>query len=437
MRKALLERFTFRHRRAVLAQKIKRYESTDDRAQIEAFQVHRFNATWAYCLAEVPFYRRWSKLHSLPDSITHPIDLLDFPVLDKETILANEAELFQYGQLRSAYTTGGSTGQPSRYPRSRRESVERYANTYLTRSWWQVEPFDTSLLLWGHSHLFGTGSRRLLRRAIRESADWLLNIERLNAYDLSSEALAHDFATLQRRDPVYLVGYSSAIFQLARFIQHNNMALDEGRKLKAVILTAETVTASDVETIRRVLGAPVVLEYGAAETGVIAASGATTWPLKVLWDSIICLVSPVGSLQVTTLGARLFPLINCDIGDWAHNDRDKGSNALELSHVAGRRQEHVTAGALDGSTLTLSAILPVHILKAYPGIVAVQYRQKAERELQIFIQSHSEPCVDDVSRFFFHQIAQDHPNVDETTIRIRWRAQLTRTKAGKHQLFLP
>ena len=43
-------------------------------------------------------------------------------------------------------------------------------------------------------------------------------------------------------------------------------------RLRAVILTAETASDADIAMIERVFGARAVIEYGAAETGLVAMS---------------------------------------------------------------------------------------------------------------------------------------------------------------------
>jgi hypothetical protein len=77
-------------------------------------------------------------------------------------------ELFRAGTVvRRWVTTGGSIGEPARYPSGTTEADLAWANMYLGRGWWGIRPFDEHVMLRGHSHPFGTG---LKGRVARPSA---------------------------------------------------------------------------------------------------------------------------------------------------------------------------------------------------------------------------------------------------------------------------
>ena len=56
-------------------------------------------------------------------------------MLDKELLISRSAEVFAGGSTKQAYSTGGNTGQPTKFPRGRDESTDRWANNYLGRAW--------------------------------------------------------------------------------------------------------------------------------------------------------------------------------------------------------------------------------------------------------------------------------------------------------------
>ncbi|MEH0936273.1 hypothetical protein [Micromonospora psammae] len=422
-----------RHRQ--LARKIARYDTHPSRGWIEQQQVRRFNEVWAYCLAEVPFYRSWRREHGLPERIDRPGALREFPPLTKEVLIARAGEIFQDGRITDAYTTGGSTGQPTRYPRGPGEGDERWVNAYLGRHWSGIRPTDPNVLLWGHSHLFGSGLRGRLAQAKRRLADRLINVTRLNAYDLSEPSLHAHYLALRERNPVSLAGYTSAVFKLARYIERNRLTLGEKSALRAVVMCAETASDADIELIEQVFKAPAVIEYGSAETGVLAMSRRGTRDIRMLWDSYICLVSDDGDLGVTTLDRRLFPLVNYAIGDRVEPSDVRDGNALAFRAVLGRQQDIVRVGSSQG-ILDLSAILPVHILKSYPGIIGVQFRQERPDALRIHVEADRPLDLPDVTAFFVRELSKDHPALDPRTVTFTQVAEASRTRAGKHALFV-
>lgn len=434
--RALMERgWLFAERRRRLERKIALYNKPLSRAEIERIQVERFNKMWAYCLTRVPFYRSWRKEHDLPSGISRPSDLRHFPMLDKELLISRSAEVFAGGSTKQAYSTGGSTGQPTKFPRGRGESTDRWANNYLGRAWRGVQPFEPQVLLWGHSHLFGDGLASQVARLRRGVADRLVNITRLNAYDLSDPALRGHYEAIRSRQPVLLVGYTSAIFKVARYIERNTLDLGDVSRLRAVILTAETASDADIALIERVFGAGAVIEYGAAETGLVAMSRQEARPIQVIWDSFICLVDDGGSLAVTTLDDRLFPLVNYAIGDQVEPSDVVDGNAFEFRSILGRRQEIVQVGSARG-TLDLSPILPVHILKTLPGIVGVQFHQERPDALHIYVQADHELDLEAVSLYFARELRKDHPDLRAESITFHQVAEQARTRAGKHALFV-
>jgi phenylacetate-coenzyme A ligase PaaK-like adenylate-forming protein len=428
-------RLLFPSRRRELVVKTRLYDEVRHRADIERRQVERFNATWSYCLSDIPFYRSWQREHGLPDRISHPSDLHAFPALDKTTLVERSEEIFQRGAITDAYTTGGSSGEPARYPRGAKDDIAIWSDAYTGRGWWGIRPFDPHVVLWGHSHLFGTGLRGRLAHARRRVADGMLDITRLNAYDLTDDALRADYASLRTSDPVFLVGYTSAVFRLARFIDSNGLTLERPRRLRGVILTAETVSDADIALVERVFEVPAIIEYGAAETGAIAYSRGGSRPLQVLWDSFVCLVDSGGGLRVTTTAQRLFPLVNYAIGDVVQPSDVEGGNALGFDAVLGRAQDVVEVATVTGAPLLLSAIMPVHVLKSWAGVTGIQFRQHDGHRTSIFLRADSTLDLDAVSEYFAKELRKDHPDFDRASVSFAQVHDEQKTRAGKHRLF--
>jgi len=425
-------------RQIILAEEVEAYASETSRVAVEKYQIEKFNDIWRYCLSEVPFYRGWADRHRLPESVENLAELQSFPKLTKADLVERADEVFQHGRIQLAYSTGGSTGTPTRFPRAVSDTPSFYANTYAGRSWWGIRPFDSYVHVWGHAHLFGaeSGLPGRVVKARRAIADRLANAVRLNAYDMSDSAIeGHVQATL-KRNPSYIVGYTSAVFRLARHIQaHHEGATSRLTNLRGVIVTAETVTRADADLIGKVFGVPVVTEYGAAETGVIACSRGGTWPLQVLWRSFIVSIGSDSELAVTTLTEREFPLINYAIGDRAEGGDVANGNALTLDAVLGRSQDSVTFSKSDGQLLELSAILPVHLLKSEPHVTAVQLRQETEGHVRVFLSATEPLDLDSVSATFADKLRSDHAGFDRTSVVLEQVDSPLLTKAGKQALF--
>lgn len=433
MRPELLRRVMFRDRQRWLAHKVALYAANPSQDQITAHQAERFNARWRECQSH-PFYRRWAKEHDLPQSIEHPGDLRSWPLLTKETVVQHAEEIFSDGD-RSAYSTGGSTGRPVNYPRGKSDVGPIYGNMYACRSWWGVRPFDPQIMLWGHAHLFGKGIGGHARVLQRRVADRVLNMSRLDAYDMRSAALEADAKHIVRNDPSFIYGYTTAMFKVAQRIRDLYPGY-EPRKLRAVSVTAETVTDADLETIATAFKCPVTIEYGTAETGVIAGSRHETRHIQVLWDGHIARADDSGQLVLSTLDPRRFPLINYAVEDIVEPLEEVDGNCFAFRRVLGRQKDVLTLSTAAGEQIEVSAIMPVHILKTFPGITGVQFSRVPPSSAVVHVEVDGTLDIGQLAAYFRAQFARDFPEVDTDecfTFELSQSTDLT--VAGKHRLF--
>jgi len=215
--------------------------------------------------------------------------------------------------------TGGSTSEPISLPAWKTEFQQVAASQWLGRYWHSVLPSDRLFLLWGHSHLLGTGWRGKLNGYKRRFFDSLLGYCRASAYDLGVPALQDAADTLLRFKPEYIYGYSVALDQFARANQSRREAF-HSLNLKCVQATAERFpTPESKQIIEDVFGCPVVMEYGAMETGHIAATEPDGDGYRVYWrDNIVEGVRQADGthkIVVTSLFPRATPLLRYELGD--------------------------------------------------------------------------------------------------------------------------
>lgn len=433
MHPGLLRRVIFRDRQRCLADKAAIYAANPSNDEVMARQTERFNARWSECQGH-PFYRRWASEHDLPLRIEHPSDLRSWPLLTKEAVVQREEEIFSDGD-RSAYSTGGSTGRPVDYPRGKADIGPIYGNMYTCRSWWGVRPFDPQMMLWGHAHLFGKGIGGHVRVAKRKLADRLLNMERLDAYDMRPAALEADALRIVSSNPTFIYGYTSAMFKVACTIR--DVYPDyEPQGLRAVSVTAETATHADLERIAEVFKCPVTIEYGTAETGVIAGSRYESSYIQVLWDGHIAIADDEGHLALSTLDPRRFPLVNYAVEDVVEPLEAFDGNCLAFRRIFGRLKDILTLRTTSGEPVEVSAILPVHILKTFPGITSVQFSRVPPTSACVHVETDRPIDVASIASYFREQFSRDYPDVDTSEcLHFELSSGSDLTVAGKHRLF--
>lgn len=281
----------------------------------------RLNRVWSIATTNVPRYRDLLAGGSVPkqfDSLEQFTQTV--PPLTKSVIRDGIEPLGdQRRPADKAYTTGGSTGQPTSIPGWHSELPIDMANRWLGRSFYGIRPSDRLFLIWGHHHLLGTGWKAKLKGRVRAAKDGLVGCSRFSSYDLSAARCDEAARLILRHRPDYIVGYSSTLDLLARTAT-DRASQFKALGMKAAIACAEVYPATDSpDRISETLGCPAAMEYGAVETGVTAYT-TPEGGYKVFWlDHLFELGEPGPGggrvLRVTSLYERKTPLIRYEIGD--------------------------------------------------------------------------------------------------------------------------
>jgi phenylacetate-coenzyme A ligase PaaK-like adenylate-forming protein len=285
-------------------------------------------------------------------------------------------------------------------------------------------------LLWGHSHIFGEGVRGWWNQTKRQFKDWLLGYRRVSAYDLSEGVLRKAGEELLRVRPDYIVGYSEA---LDRFARVNEDRSDRFRKLalKVAIATAESFPYADsADRIRTVLGAPVTMEYGTAETGPIAYQD-DTGDFQVFWRHFKLEGRPTDVLEdsyelfVTTLYPRCFPLIRYRVGDIVADDPGEDDFDQTLSSVVGRSNDYVVLT----NERRIHSIVFKHVMEDLKAVRAYQVVQKRSSEISLYFVLDDDHPLGDVKQKIRRRLGELDPELE--TASIEHVPSLERTPAGK------
>lgn len=328
---------------------------------VAARQLADFNTAWQRSLARSAYARAIRDTDNLSAQFASWQEFdARVPVSDKLRLRGSLASATGGAGDVSWRATGGSTGEPFRFPVWPEEAQASALDIWLGRSRYGITPDDPAFLLWGHAHLLGPGLKGALNRVRRQVSDRLLGYTRASAYALAPADLARACDALLSRKPAYAIGYSSA---LDRFARHNVNRASEiaGLNLKAVIATAEGFPRGDSrEVISRTFGAPVVMEYGALETGPIAYQ-LPSGSFRVFHAHYRLSLrggegDAANEILVTSLYPRAMPLLRYALGDLAEvASQDIAANSIYgLARVVGRCNDAITLPT--GSTIHSEAI---------------------------------------------------------------------------------
>lgn len=343
-----------------------RYLGPDKNSQVK-LQIELFNKIWESAQLH-PFYQDLKIKYNLPSLIDDISELANFPELTKSMIQTNK-EIVCKGH-NSFVSTGGSTGEPTVFPTSSHQKSSEFDTTYTGRYLSGLEVGHKTLIIWGHSHLYGKGWSKYKSILIEKVKDALNSRKRLNAYDLNANNIDKFYKGLVSFRPRILIGYTSSIHLLANYIKQNDLQPNVAF-LEAVVVTAENITAHEEETINSVFNNKLIKEYGMAETSTIAYSTLSSRNYTTMYDAQLVVKNEKDELIVTCLYERDFPLINYNTEDKIVCKCAPYESVFEFEKIIGRVIEIFSLTCLDETSIDVSGIMIIHMLKNLKDVLLI------------------------------------------------------------------
>lgn len=287
----------------------RRYMGNQPRKMIREKQLRQLNAIWFKAASRVPHYIELKNRLGLPD---HFPDMETFfacmPPLHKAEIRENPGRfLSQDAGPGQWIRTSGSTGEPMRFFRGASTHRQIRLDSHYYRRLWNVEWYHPQLVLWGDDSHFRPGFSSRIRQLKKQVTARLKNRFHVNAYFLDTDSLAHCHALLTRGSVRMIYAYALAAMRLADFCRTRVPPVG----LRLVVVSAEYLDTQSIAAMEKVFRCPVVREYGAIETGVIAVDIPDS-PLSIMEHRLL-LETPkrmdgTHAIQVTCLDNPDYPL---------------------------------------------------------------------------------------------------------------------------------
>lgn len=355
----------------------------------------------------VPYYRRRFAEHGVrARDVKAPEDLLRFPVLTKADLRAAGKELVVDGFRGTLIPsgTGGSTGAPVRFSYDHRTYEIRIAAAMRADGWAGARLGERELHLWG----VPLAPEPALQRAKRAAHQALLRKKTVSAFDLSEARLAQLVDDIARYRPRVIIGFTTALFHVARY------ALEVGKRLpplRGVVTAAERLFSHQRETIERAFEAPVFDRYGCREVMLIAAEcerhegkhiNAEGVFVELHRNGRLARPGEPGEVIVTDLACRSMPLIrykNEDIAVAAAAPCSCGRGLPMLASVEGRVLDMIVGP--EGQLLA-GEFFP-HLLKDYPAVRRYQVHQDRQRTITVKVVA-GEGFATETPRLIEHSI---------------------------------
>jgi phenylacetate-CoA ligase len=221
------------------------------RAQLLDLQQHRLHELMQHAMRHVPFYRTWGQRAGYTPE--NPPPLSAWPIATKELFRADfeafQSDAFPREQMLVAKTSG-SSGEPFRLRVHRSATDYSYACLWRALSRHGLRPGDRRVYVWGRGFLFNSGAAQIRKVRLRHKLrNWLNNTLVIDAYELTHENVDQAIAAIEQFRPVYLHGYVSALYTIARRIVDTKRSCRNLAPL-AVITESEKLYDFQRETMR-------------------------------------------------------------------------------------------------------------------------------------------------------------------------------------------
>lgn len=279
---------------------------------IKAWQVEKLKCLVSDAYRYSRYYHQlFDSLSIKPEDIRSYDDLEQIPPLTKEIIRDHYDDILLKGKKGLSYrhcSTGGSTGDPTRYIKD--NNSWGFDNAFSIHMWKLTGyHYGDKYLALGSSSLFPTNTKSKLH-------DLYYSVKGkipFNAMNVSDEVMERCVNLIRKKNIHYIYGYASSIFVLAEFIASNH--LQDAVNIKACFPTSEILTPLYRETIEKVFGCVVSDMYGAHDGGIVAHN--IHGGHKVGYN---CIVQTAGNPKsgpalLTDVTSTSFPFIRYQLGD--------------------------------------------------------------------------------------------------------------------------
>lgn len=394
---------------------------------IATWQTERMKRLVADAYQYSPYYRQlFDSLSLKPEDIRTMEDLEKIPPLTKEIIREHYDDIILRGKpgLHFRHTsTGGSTGNPTRYVKD--NDSWGFDNAFNLLMWEQAGyRVGERFLALGSSSLFPTTKKSFLH----DLYYGLRGKIPFNAMDLSKERLEKCVELIRKKKIHFIYGYASSIFLLARYVEENH--LESTLRIKACFPTSEILTDVYRSTIERVFDCVVSDMYGAHDGGIVAHC--INGGFKVGYNCIVQIEdgSDSGPALLTDVTSTAFPFIRYKLGDELTLGEGYSAfyNGQVLDNVVGRTSDVIELE--NGRVLTGPGFTVLFSKLDVQG-----YRIYKSGELEITVEIVKGDGFTEEQEKLVIDTMHKHAG-DDCSIQVKYADKLVNRANGKNLFFL-
>ena len=272
------------------------------------------------------------------------------PILTKKDLINfNKKIHIDFKQEKSFLAkSSGSSGSSLKF--SRNESADSFSRAAILRgySWHHVKPYDYNLYFWGFNFsIFQKLKTRVL--------DGLQN--RFRIFNFEDESFNR---VLKKSKKIkYIHGYSSMVAELAKKV--NSYGSISFPNLKMIKCTSEQIKSNYNKEINKAFNLPIVSEYGATESGIIAFS-CKEGNMHITMEGVY-VEEYENEILVTNLHLKTFPIIRYRLGDYIELEDEDYQCSCGLKHRVIKSVKGRVGASIHGQTKIYPSLTWYYIFK--------------------------------------------------------------------------
>ncbi|MGN1443038.1 MAG: phenylacetate--CoA ligase family protein [Acutalibacteraceae bacterium] len=310
----LRERYGVFYKKAVEEYKNTRFSSLE---QALDYQNKKASEFVKFAFENSPFYKEFYSDIDI-DSIKTVGDLSKLPILEKETVRQNIEKMHTVSEHDGIISnTSGTTGKSMRFIYTKEDMQRRMA--YL----------DVFKEKHGFVNLkmkkASFNSSKIVPDSQKKKVFWRDNLaskQRIySGYHCKDNNVKYYVENLNKYKPDSLDGYPSALYEVAKYINQNDVQLTF--KPKAIFPTAETFLPHYRAEIEKAFGCPVRDQYASSE-GAPFITECECGKLHYCLDTGVIEQDENGDMLVTCFETHGTPLIRYRVGDRIAFSKDEG-----------------------------------------------------------------------------------------------------------------
>jgi len=272
-------------------------------SRLKELQLERLILFLEFAEKNSPYYKKLFRRCDFSVSGVSSIDdLKNIPAISKNELIEHSKSIHTDYKFRKEFLaeTSGTTGSGLEFKKNENwDSVNR-ASMMRAYDWYDVKPWDRHGYFWGYNIS--------LQHATKAKVlDYFQNRFRIFTYD---KEMVEVFSR-KLSSAIYVAGYSSMIYEVAKLINDLNM---KKPILKLVKGTSEMILDVYQVEAKKAFGRKIASEYGAAESGLIAFE-CPEGSMHINVEDVLVEVDENNEIIVTNLVSYSYPVIRYKLGD--------------------------------------------------------------------------------------------------------------------------